>query len=124
MEHNETRNIVKTLTQGVHPTTGEVFPPGSPYSDPDVIRALFSILEFVKNTKTPRKTVEERRQQNLEVGRPGNSGLPWTEDDRALVKSGFREGMSVENLAAKLERSPSAIVAEVIRQDLVPPDLR
>ena len=124
MELNETRNIVKTLAQGFHPTTGEVFPPGSPYHDPDVIRALFSILELVKNTKTPRKTVEERRQQNLEVGRPGHSGLPWTEDDRALVKSGFREGMSVENLAAKLERSPSAIVAEVIRQDLVPPDLR
>ena len=124
MELNETRKIVKTLAQGVHPITGEVFPPGTPYNEPEVIRALFSILEFVKNTKTPRKTVEERRQQNLEVGRPGNSGLPWTEDDRALVKSGFREGMSVENLAAKLERSRSAIVAEVIRQDLVPPDLR
>lgn len=124
MELNETRKTVKTLAQGVHPTTGEVFPPGSPYNEPEVIRALFSILEFVKNTKTPRKTVEERRQLNLDVGRPGNSGLPWTEDDRALLKSGFREGMTVENLAAKLERSQSAIVAEVIRQDLVPPNLR
>ena len=120
MELTESRNIVSKLAQGVHPTTGEVFPPESPYNDPEVIRALFSILEFVKHSKTPRKTVEERRQQNLDVGRPGNSGLPWAEDDRAFVRSGFRDGMTVEKLAAKLERSQSAIVAEVIRQDLVP----
>lgn len=89
-----------------------------------MIRALFSILEFVKQTKRPRRSANERRQENLEVGRPRNSGLPWTEDDRALVKSGFREGMTVEKLAATLSRSSAAIVAEVIRQDLVPPDLR
>ncbi len=124
MELTESRNVVKTLAQGVHPTTGEVFPPESPYNDPEVIRALFSILEFVKQAKKPRKSVEERRQENLEVGRPRNSGLPWSEDDRALVKSGFREGMTVEKLAATLERSSGAIVAEVIRQDLVPQGLR
>jgi hypothetical protein len=124
MELNQTRNIVKTLAQGIHPKTGEVFPPDSPYNDPEVIRALFSILEGVKPAVQPRKSLEERRRQNLEFGRPGNTGLPWTEDDRATVKSGFLEGVSVEKLAADLERSSAAIVAEVIRQDLVPANLR
>ena len=124
MELLESRNIVKTLAEGIHPITGEVFPPESLYNDPEVIRALFSVLEFVKQTKRPRKSIEERRMENLEVGRPGNSGLPWTEDDRALVRSGFQGGTAIERLAAKLERSSAAIVAEVIRQDLVPPDLR
>lgn len=124
MDLNESRNIVKTLAQGIHPTTGEVFPPDSPYNDPHVIRALFSMLEVVKSTKKPRRSVEERRHENLEVGRPENSGLPWTEEDRTRVTSGFRDGMTVEKLATTLGRSRSAIVAEVIRQDLVPPDLR
>jgi len=124
MELTQTRYIVKTLAQGVHPSTGEVFPPESPYNDPEVIRALFSILEIVKQSKTPRKSIEERRQQNLELGRPGNTGLPWTEDDRATVKSGFLDGMTVDKLAANLERSSAAIVAEIIRQDLVPSNLR
>jgi len=124
MELNESRNIVKTLAQGVHPTTGEVFPPESPYNDPEVIRALFSILQVVKQAKKPRKSVEERRSENLEVGRPMNSGLPWTEEDRAIVRSGFQEGLTIEKLAATLGRSSGAIVAEVIRQDLVPPNLR
>ena len=124
MELNESRNIVKNLAQGVHPTTGEVFPPESPYNDPSVIRALFSMLESAKYSKKPRKSPEERRQENLELGRPRNSGLPWTEQDRGLVASGFQEGMTVAKLATTLERSSASIVAEVIRQDLVPADLR
>ena len=124
MELNESRNIVKTLAQGIHPTTGEAFPEESPYNDPEVIRALFSILEFVKQTKKPKKSVEERRRENLEIGRPINSGLPWTEEDRVTVRSGFQEGTTVEKLAATLGRSSGSIVAEVIRQDLVPQELR
>lgn len=124
MELYESRNIVKTLAQGIPPVTGEVFPPQSPYNDPEVIRALFSVLEFVKQAKRPRKSIEERRRENLEIGRPGNSGLPWTEEDRALVRTGFQDGTAIEKLAVTLERSSAAIVAEVIRQDLVPPHLR
>jgi len=124
MERNISRNIVETLAQGVHPTTGEVFPSNSPYNDPDVIRALFSILEIVKQVKRPKRSVEERRKQNLELGRPVNSGLPWTEEDREVVRSGFRDGATIEKLAASLGRSSGSIVAEVIRQDLLPPELR
>ncbi len=124
MEITKSRNIVKTLAQGVHPATGEVFPPDSPYNDPEVIRALFSVLEFVKHARKPRKTIEERRKDNLEIGRPMNAGLPWTEEDRAIVRSGFQEGTSVKKLAATLGRSSASIVAEVIRQDLLPPNLR
>ena len=124
MELTESRNIVKTLAQGVHPATGEVFPPDSPYNDPEVIRALFSVLEFVKHARKPRKTIEERRKDNLEIGRPMNAGLPWIEEDRTIVRSGFQEGTSIKKLAATLGRSSASIVAEVIRQDLLPPNLR
>lgn len=124
MELNESRTIVKTLAQGVHPTTGEVFPPESPYNDPEVIRALFSMLESVKQVRQPRKSLDERRRENVELGRPMNAGLPWTEEDRAVVRSGFQDGMTIEKLASTLGRSSGSIVAEVIRQDLVPPNLR
>jgi len=124
MELNESRTIVKTLAQGVHPTTGEVFPPESPYNDPEVIRALFSMLESVKQVRQPRKSLDERRRENVELGRPMNAGLPWTEEDRAVVRSGFQDGMTIEKLASTLGRSSGSIVAEVIRQDLVPANLR
>jgi hypothetical protein len=121
MELRESRNIVKTLAQGVHPITGEVFPSESPYNDPQVIRALFSILEFAKK---PRKSVEERRRENHELGRPMNAGLPWSEHDRTHVAEEFRGGKTVEELADALERSRGAIHAELIRQGLVEPELQ
>ena len=124
MDIEASRTIVKTLAQGVHPATGEVFPPDSPYNDPEVIRALFSILESVKQVRQPRKSLDERRRENIELGRPMNSGLPWSDEDRALVASEFQKGTTIEKLADTLGRSSSSIVAEVIRQDLVPPNLR
>ncbi len=122
MELNESRNVVKTLAQGVHPATGEAFPPESPYNDPTVIRALFSILEFVKQAKKPKLSIEERRRENLQFGRPRNAGLPWTEEDRARAASQFAAGKTIDELATTLERSRAAIHAELIRQGLVTPE--
>jgi len=124
MELYESREIIKTLAQGVHPTTGEVFPPESPYNDPKVIRALFSILEFVKYAKKPRKSVEQMRRENLDLGRPRNAGLPWTEDDRAQTAAQFAAGTTIEELANTLERSRGAIHAELVRQGLVTPEFQ
>jgi len=121
MELRESRSIVKTLAQGVHPITGEVFAPESPYNDPKVIRALFSILEFAKK---PRKSVEERQCENVELGRPTNAGLPWSEDDRTRVAKDFKGGKTIEELANVLERSRGAIHAELARQGLVEPEFQ
>ncbi len=122
MELKTATTIVKTLAQGVHPTTGEVFAPESPYNDPQVIRALFTIHDFVRQAKKPKMTADEKRRQNLDFGRPGNAGLPWSEEDRAAVASGFREGKTISELAASMERSNGAIHAELIGQGLVSPE--
>jgi hypothetical protein len=124
MELNEARTIVGTLAQGIDPTTGEVFAQDSPYNHPDVIRALFTLSELGGRARPPRLSLDERRQRNLDQGRPRNSGLPWSDDDRVQVAAGFRDGSTIQELATRFERSRSAIVAEVLRQDLVPQQLR
>lgn len=120
MELSEARTIVKTLAQGVDPMTGEVFAPDSPYNQPRVIRALFTVHAHARVPKT-KMSPDERRQQNLELGRPRNAGLPWSDEDRSLVASKFRGGTTMEELAAALERSRTAIYAELVRQGLVDP---
>ena len=122
MKLREAHGIIKTLAQGVDPNTGEVFAPDSPYSEPRIIRALFTVHEFVRQAKKPRMSDDEKRQENLDLGRPRNHGLPWTDDARSQVAAGFEEGQSIEELAAALERTPGAIRAELIRQGLLSPD--
>lgn len=124
MELRKAQNIVKTLAQGVDPNTGEVFAPDSPYNEPKIIRALFTVHDFVRQAKKPRMSIDEKRQENLDLGRPRNYGLPWLDDARSQVAIGFEDGKTIEELAATLERTQGAIRAELIRQGLMEPDFQ
>ena len=122
MEIREAQRIVNTLAQGIDPNTGEVFAEDSPYNEQTIIRALFTVHEFVNAAPKPAMTIAERRQRNIDLGRPANFGLPWTEEARETVASAFQSGQSVEQIASSLKRTRGAIRAELIRQELVPPD--
>jgi hypothetical protein len=122
MESTEARGIVKTLAQGIDPTTGEVFPQNSPYNDPKVIRALYRVVELAWPPGRSKLSLDERRQRNIDRGLPRNAGLPWTQEDREAVASGFKNGKTIRELADTFERSLTAINSELIRQELISPE--
>ncbi len=77
MELEKAISIIKALSDGVDPYTGEQYPPDSPYQMPDTVRALNqAIAALEKQQKT------SIRQKNL----PTSAGKPWNdeEDDRLL----------------------------------------
>lgn len=122
MEIREAQSIVKNLAEGVDPNTGEVFAPDSPYNEPRIIRALFTVHDFVRQARKPRMSADEKRQENLDLGRPRNYGMPWTDDARSQVAKGFEDGKTIEELATTHERTQGAIRAELIRQGLLSPE--
>ena len=124
MEIRKAQRVVEILAQGVDPTTGETFASDSPYNEPQVIRALFTVHEFVRRARKPPMSADEKRRENLDLGRPGNHGLPWTVDARSQVAMGFENGKTIEELATTLERTQGAIRAELIRQELLSPDFQ
>ena len=124
METTEVRSIVKTLAQGIDPTTGEVFPQNSPYNDPKIIRALFKVVDLAWPPGRSKLSLDEKRQRNLERGLPRNAGLPWSEEHREAVAEGFKSGKTIRELATALERSLTAINSELIRQELISPEYR
>ena len=54
------KEIVRTLADGIDPTTGEVLPKESVYNSPDVIRALFTLLDAT----TPKMQPQNRNACN------------------------------------------------------------
>jgi len=124
METTEVRSIVKTLAQGIDPTTGVVFPQNSPYNEPKIIRALFKVVDLAWPPGRSKLSLDEKRQRNLERGLPRNAGLPWSEEHREAVAEGFKSGKTIRELATSLERSLTAINAELIRQELISPEYR
>ncbi len=119
MELNKAKEAIELLADGIHPATGEVLPAEGPYNDPIVIRALFTILDSIKAIKQPRRTPEQRQNDNVENGRPRNAGLPWTTELRAEAAEKFKQGNSVAELAECFERTSGAITSELVKQGLI-----
>ena len=119
MELEKAKEIIKVLANGIDPTTGEVLPEVSPYNHPSVIRALFTVLESLKDVKKPKKTIEQKWEDNINAGRPKNTGFPWTDELKIEVASKFRSGASIDELSKYFERTKGAIVSELMKQGLI-----
>jgi len=110
--------IIESLANGVNPITGEVFDNDSVYNNPEVIRALFFVLEKVKKSKT-KKTIEEKQNMNISNGKPKNHGLPWTKELKEELKELFKQNKSISELANIFERTKGSIISELLKQELI-----
>ena len=119
MELDEAKQIVTALANGIDPTTGEVLPQESPYNDPTVIRALFTVIGSLKTVKKSNQTDEQKQQGNIDNGKPKNAGIPWTKELKAEVASKYLSGTSIHKLARYFERTTGAIVSELTKQGLI-----
>ena len=92
------KEIVRTLADGVDPTTGEILPTESVYNAPEVIRALFTLLEQVDHVSAA-KAADALR----------NAGKPWTaaEDDKLCDE--YLSKQPVSDIAREHGRSYGAI---------------
>lgn len=99
MDIKRAKEIVRILADGVDPTTGEILPKDSVYNQPDVIRALYSLLNAVPENTNPNPNTDALR----------NAGKPWTEmeDDKLLDE--FASKMKVSEIAKEHGRSRGAI---------------
>ena len=116
---HKAKETIEVLADGINPATGQVLPGKGPYNDPIVIRALFTILDPIKAIRPPRKTPEQRQNDNIENGRPRNAGLPWSPEMRAEAAAKFKSGSTVDELAESFERTNGAITSELVKQGLI-----
>lgn len=110
MELQTARQIIDTLSQGVHPVTGEAMAADSPYNEPSVIRALFTVSQAL-DVKAPRP----RRDV------PPNAGKPWDAQDDARLESAYREGTDLKQLAQQLGRTPFGVETRLVKLGHLPP---
>ncbi|MBE6954386.1 MAG: hypothetical protein E7449_00555 [Ruminococcaceae bacterium] len=103
MDHARAMEIIRSLANGVDPTTGEVFPAESVYNSPEIIRALFYALE----------------QMNCAAANPlRNAGKPWTDIEDAKLYDEFDSKMRVSDIAKEHGRTYKAIESRLERLGL------
>ncbi|MCB2228527.1 MAG: hypothetical protein KQH53_17760 [Desulfarculaceae bacterium] len=108
MELHETIKVVRLLSEGVDPTTGEVLPEDHLINRPQIIRALHHVREILQNPA-------------LTSDRPANQGKPWSEVEDAELTQAFRRGDKIKDMAAAHQRSSGGIRSRLVKLGLIDP---
>ena len=111
MELQEARAIVRTLAQGIHPVTGVLMDADSPYNEPAVIRALYTVAQALEHAEPPPRRA---------LAAP-NQGKPWTAEDDSKLDAAFAAGADLRPLAQELGRTPFALEARLVKLGRLPP---
>ena len=106
--------ILGRLRDGEDPRTGKVLPSGSPAHEPDVIRALFTVLGALPDGGGEAGAPAAAPQRNGKSHRT-RAGRPWSGEEDARLSTAFDGGESVSKLARELERSPAAIRLRLVK---------
>jgi len=115
MDIYEAKEIVEMLADGIDPKTGDVLSADSICNDPEVIRALFKVLESIQMPlKVSGKSIEEKKEK----WRSNNMGLPWSAEHREEIGILFNQGKTIKELSAHFERTTGAIRSELKYQGL------
>lgn len=104
MDIERAKEIVRTLADGIDPSTGEVLPDQSVYNAPEVIRALFVVLEQLnkETTKDPLR----------------NAGKPWTDTEDEKLHDEFISNLKISDIAKEHGRTNGAIESRLERLGL------
>ncbi len=107
MDTFKTIQVLKALANGIDPVTGELLPPDHCVQQAEVVRALFTAIELLKNNPTSQKRAKE--------------GTKWTEDEDTLLKEGYSKNTSVSDLAKIHQRTYGAIRSRLVKHGLIEP---
>jgi len=106
MDKKRAAELLKTLLQGVDPTSG------APLSEHDVVRRPEVSQALLLAEICCRESIERDSQRSR---RPTKTGAAWTEVEDSQLLEEFDSGLSIEKLAERHQRSRSAISARLMR---------
>lgn len=104
--------ILQALADGADPASGAAFPAGSPYQQPDTVRALFHAIRALEAALSR----AEHKPRSIR----GNAGKPWSSEEDASLAADFDAGQPLDALAAAHGRSRFAIEARLAKLGKVP----
>jgi hypothetical protein len=102
------RHIIESLADGIDPSTGEVFGPGSPLEAADVVRALHVALNAIDS----QIRTQERRSSKQSLP---NAGKAWSPEEDREVVSAFESGRPISAIARSFGRTEDSIAARLVR---------
>ncbi len=106
MEIEEAISIIKALSGGVDPYTGEQYPADSPYQMSDTVRALALAVTALEKLQ-----ISTNRQQNL----PSSAGKPWSEEEDKRLLEAYDADTPIKEISELHGRTVGAIKSRLVK---------
>ena len=74
MDIQYAKELLRILSDGVNPVTGEILPEADSCNQVEIVRALHTVLRFIE---------EQSRRRNRRL--PENAGKPWTKEEEGKL---------------------------------------
>lgn len=104
------KEIITALADGINPLTGEILSANDSCNQAEVVRALYTMLEYINANITDDKHKREK---------PENAGKPWTDLEKKTVEEEYRSGIKISEIARKHGRSRGSIEAKLAQMGLI-----
>lgn len=104
MDIDRAKEMILVLADGINPLTGEILPSSDSCNQPEIIRALHTVLRHLDKNISQKKT-----------GQPLNAGKPWATEEDELLCQMYDAGHSTKELCSHFNRSRGAIIARLER---------
>lgn len=76
--------------------------------------------EKIVLSKMDREELEQiKLSKNIEKGKAKKSGLKWSLEDKIKLKTLFKKDINIAIISSKLERTPSAILGELLKSEII-----
>lgn len=115
MERRNARQVLQALVQGRDPRTGDELPADTVLQHAEVIRALLAGVAALEAV-----AARARRRAHL----PANVGRAWSETEEQSLTVAFRSGEKIDAIAARHQRTLTAVEARLERLGLLTPQQR
>ena len=92
-------------------------------NDPLVIKALeFAEIATHENELKQHSDsvrIKNKQEENIQLGKKKNMGLPWTLEFRYKLITKFKSGISVQKIANDIERTVGSIEYQLVKEGLM-----
>ena len=116
-------DIIKALSDGINPITGESISKDSLLNDQVIVRALNSATKVMKADKINQENVlrkdKKKQENNVISGRLKNHGLSWTEELVSKLVNKFKNGSSIPELSDEFQRTISSLESKLFDAGLI-----
>ncbi|WP_077533654.1 hypothetical protein [Massiliimalia massiliensis] len=97
------KEMITSLADGINPVTGEVLSEKDSCNQIEVVRALYTILNYIDTHSADSKRKVE------------NSGKLWTPEEEEELCHRFQSGYTNKEICAYFKRSTESIASRLVR---------